>query len=146
MSGTSAGASESGDYDWPYRRDGTSPPAEDHEIDGLQRELGVSLPADMRAFYRFSNGFNGEFDRRGNYARIHCLAEVLSNTTGYAVAQQLGLTLIGDNGGSYAFALDHAVDPPRYVGLSLLAADRSELKELGGAFQEFLASLAAGDT
>ena len=146
MSGTSAGASQGGDYDWPYRRDGTSPPAEDHEIDSLQHELGVSLPADMRAFYRFSNGFNGEFDRRGNYARIHSLAEALSSTTGYDVAAQLGLTLIGDNGGGYAFALDHAVDPPRYVGLSLLAADRSELKELGGNFQEFLASLAAGET
>jgi len=146
VSGTSAGASQSGDYDWPYQRDGTSPPAEDHEIDGLQNELGVSLPADMRAFYRFSNGFNGEFDHRGNYARIHSLAEVVSSTTGYDVAQQLGLTIIGDNGGGYAFALDHAVDPPRYVGLSLLAADRSELKELGGTFQEFLASLAAGET
>ena len=131
-------------YDWPYRGDGTSPPAEDHEIDALQRALGVSLPADMREFYKFSDGFNGEFDRRGNYARVHPLAEVLSCTTGYDVARELGLTLIGDNGGGYAFALDHAFEPARYVGLSLLAADRSELKELGANFPEFLASLAAG--
>ena len=134
------------DYDWPYSRDGTNPPAEDHEIDALEQALGVSLPADLRAFYRFSNGFNGEFDRRGNYARIHLLAEVLSSTTGYDVAAEFRLTLIGDNGGGYAFALDHAVDPPRYVGLSLLAADRSELNELGKSFSEFLASLAAGQT
>jgi cell wall assembly regulator SMI1 len=138
--------SQGGDYEWPYRRDGTSPPAEGHEIDDLQHELGRSLPADMRAFYRFSNGFNGEFDQRGNYARIHSLADIWSSTTGYDVAAELGLTLIGDNGGGYAFALDHAVDPPRYVGLSLLAADRSELKELGRSFQEFLASLATGET
>ena len=133
-------------YDWPYSRDGTNPPAEDHEIDALEQTLRVSLPPDLRAFYKFSNGFNGEFDRRGNYARIHPLAEVLSCTTGYDVAEKLGLTLIGDNGGGYAFALDHAVDPPRYVGLSLLAADRSELNELGDNFAEFLASLAAGQT
>ena len=133
------------DYDWPYSDDGVNPPAEDHEIDALRRALGVSLPADMCAFYKFSNGFNGAFDRRGNYARIHPLTEILSSTTGYDVAGQLGLTLIGDNGGGYAFALDHAFEPPRYVGLSLLAADRSELKDLGANFSEFLASLAAGE-
>ena len=132
------------DYEWPYGGDGTNPPAEDHEIDALQRALGVSLPADMCDFYKFSDGFNGEFDRRGNYARIHPLAEILSSTTGYDVAGELGLTLIGDNGGGYAFAFDHAFEPPRYVGLSLLAGDRSELKELGTSFPEFLASLAAG--
>jgi cell wall assembly regulator SMI1 len=133
-------------YDWPYSRDGINPPAEDHEIDALEQALGVSLPADLRAFYKFSNGFNGELDRRRNYARIHPLAEVLSCTTGYDVAAELGLTLIGDNGGGYVFALDHAVEPPRYVGLSLLAADRSELNELGENFSEFLAKLAAGQT
>jgi cell wall assembly regulator SMI1 len=140
----SAEASQGREYAWPYGHDGTSPPAEAHEIDSLERALAVSLPADLRAFYRFSDGFNGVFDGRGNYARIHPLAEVLSSTTGYDVAAQLGLTLIGDNGGGYAFGLDHAVDPPRYVGLSLLAADRSEMKELGGNFAEFLALLAAG--
>ena len=138
--------SHTSDYDWRYSAEGINPPAEDHEIDALQRALGVPLPADMRAFYRFSNGFNGEFDHRGHYGRIHSLAEVLSFTTGYNVAGQLSLTLIGDNGGGYSFALDHAIEPPRYVGLSLLTADRSELKELGGNFSEFLASLAAGQT
>ena len=134
------------DYDWPYSTDGTNPPAENHEIDALERALGVSLPADLRAFYKFSNGFNGELDRRGNYARIHPLAEVLSSTTGYDVAAEFRLTLIGDNGGGYVFALDYAVEPPRYVGLSLLAADKSELNALGENFSEFLASLAAGQT
>jgi len=132
------------EYVWPYSADGLNPPAEDDEIDALQRALGVSLPADLRAFYTFSDGFNGEFDRRGNYARIHPLAEVLSCTTGYDVAGQLGLLLIGDNGGEYAFALDQRAKPPRYVGLPLHAADRSELKELGANFSELLAALAAG--
>ena len=77
------------DYEWPYSRDGTNPPAEDHEIDASQGALGVSLPADLRAFYRFSDGFNGALDQRGHYARIHPLAEVLSCTTGYDVAEQL---------------------------------------------------------
>ena len=69
-------------YEWRYSRDGTGPPAEDREIDALEQALGVSLPADLRAFYEFSNGFNGEFDGRANYARIHPLAEVLSCITG----------------------------------------------------------------
>jgi cell wall assembly regulator SMI1 len=133
-------------YDWPYSRDGLNPPAENHEIDALEQALHISLPPDLRAFYKFSNGFNGELDRRKNYARIHPLAEVLSSTTGYDVAAELRLTLIGDNGGGYAFALDHAVDPPRYVGLSLLAADKSELTALGENFAEFLGKLAAGET
>ena len=133
-------------YDWPYTADGTNPPAEKHEIDALEHALGVSLPADLRAFYRFSNGFNGAFDCRGNYARIHPLAEILSSTTGYDVAAEFRLTLIGDNGGGYVFALDHAAEPPRYVGLSLLASDRSELTALGENFSEFLTNLAAGQT
>lgn len=142
----SAGASHRSDYDWPYSGEGTKPPAEEHEVEGLQQALGVSLPTDMRAFYQFSNGFNGEFDGRGNYARLHSLKEILSCTTGYDVARELGLVLIGDNGGGYAFALDRAVEPPRYVGLSLLAGDRSELNELGRDFSAFLSSLAAGQT
>lgn len=133
-------------YHWPYTTDGTNPPAENHEIDALEHALGVSLPPDLRAFYQFSNGFNGEFDHRRNYARIHPLAEVLSATTGYDMAAEFRLTLIGDNGGGYVFALDHAAEPPRYVGLSLLAAARHELNELGENFAEFLAKLAAGQT
>ena len=84
-----------------------------------------------------NNARADEFDRRRNYARIHPPAEILSATTGYDVAAAFRLTLIGDNGGGYVFALDHAVEPPRYVGLSLLAADRSELNALGENFRSF---------
>jgi cell wall assembly regulator SMI1 len=133
-------------YHWPYTTDGTNPPADPHEIDALEQALNISLPTDLRAFYKFSNGFNGELDHRKNYARIHPLAEILSATTGYDVAAEFRLTLIGDNGGNYVFALDHTTDQPRYIALSLLAAARDELTELGKNFSEFLASLAAGQT
>jgi cell wall assembly regulator SMI1 len=115
-----------------------------HDDSGKERALKISLPADLRAFYLFSDGFNGALDARGHYARLHPLSEVLSATTGYDVASELHLTLIGDKSGDYAFALDHAVAPPRYVGLPLAAAERSELTELDRNFPEFLASLAAG--
>lgn len=134
-------------FEWRYASDGTNPPAERSAIDALQDRLGVDLPEDLRAFFRISNGFNGVLDRRGNYARLFSVQEVLSATTGYDVVSGLGqLVLIGDNGGEYFFALDYSISPPTYVGLPLFAESRDEFTLLGRNFAAFVGSLAAGRT
>ena len=132
-------------FEWRYASDGTNPPAEQSAIDALEDGLGVDLTEELRAFFRISNGFNGVFDRRGHYARLFSLSEVLSATTGYDVVRSLGqLVLLGDNGGDYFFALDYSANPPTYVGLSLFAESRDAFTSLGSNFAEFVEALAAG--
>jgi hypothetical protein len=128
-------------FTWPYSVDGTNPPATIQDIEAAERALGVKLPADLCDFYLFSNGFNGVLDERGAYVRLHSLSELISATTGYAVATQFELVLIGDNGGDYGFALDLASSALRYVELPLAASSGKDIIVLGDTFAAFLTAL-----
>lgn len=118
---------------------GMNAPASAAEITAVETAVGVTFPADLRAFYLVTNGYDGDIGER--YVRLHRLADVVSCTTGYDVARELGLVLIGDNGGDYGFALDRAAEPLAYVGLPLAASGREAFELLGASFEEFVAAL-----
>jgi len=119
--------------------DGMNAPASAVEITSAETAVGVTFPDDLRAFYLTTDGYNGDIGERT--VRLHRLADVVSCTTGYDVAREFGLVLIGDNGGDYGFALDCASEPPAYVGLPLAAARREAFELLGTSFEEFAAAL-----
>jgi hypothetical protein len=125
------------------KTNGMNPPASAAEIAMAERQVGVTLPDDLRAFYLATNGYNGDIGKR--YVRLHPLTDLVSCTTGYDVAREFELVLIGDNGGDYGFALDRASEPPAYVGLPLAAARRDEVMVLGTSFEAFLAALGPAD-
>jgi len=54
-------------------------PAHDYDIENFEQELNIKLPDDIKAFYRFCNGFESEEDM----FRIIPLEEILYNKSKY---------------------------------------------------------------
>lgn len=119
-------------------RSGLNAPARASDIAAAEAALDAKFPSDLCDFYLYSNGFNGAIGMNQRYLRLHPLVGVVSTTTGYDVAGELGLILIGDNGGDYGYALRRSAGLIEYVGLSSLSACLDELNFMGRTFDEFL--------
>lgn len=126
-------------YPWPFPMSGLNPPAPPEGIDQAEEEIGLRLPADLREFYAFSNGFDGDLDAGKAYLHINDLEELVALSTGYDACVDLGgLIIFAGTGGNHVYVVDTLRDPPVYAGLSLFASDRSEMAILGDSFGAFL--------
>lgn len=119
-----------------------SPGATPDAIAGAERALGIILPAEYRAFLRFSDGYNGEID--GHYLVLWGTEALVNLASGYHLLppneQQV---LIGSNGGPTAFALLDG----RFVSLPFVFAGPldSEIRVLADDFAGFLQAIGAGE-
>ena len=109
-------------------------------IANCESHLGITLPADLRAFYQISDGFN---DDVGNGYLVIWSLEELSRADGYEIfifdTQRF---LFGSNGGPTAYAfIDGA-----YVSVPFVAAGKwqDELILLSTSFNGFISEIAAG--
>jgi hypothetical protein len=132
---------------WPYATDDLAPPAAEAAIAAAEVAIGLRFPDDLRAFYRFSDGFEGwlDPDAPGSYVRILPVAEAASRSTGYESAVRLGpMILFGDDAGAFGYGWDPRSAPRPYVTLPLAAPARAEITQLAADFAGFLAVMAAG--
>ena len=103
--------------------------------------LGVALPADYRAFLLQSNGYDGPVGGGADVA-FWPIDVVVSSTTGYDGAEELGLVLIGSNGGPTAYGFDHG---GLFVSVPFMPMVAREVRVIGVTWAEFLQALAAGE-
>lgn len=127
---------------WPFARSGFNPPASSLDIDEAEAAVGLRFPDDLRAFYAFSNGFDGDLDHGSVYLHINDLEELVALSTGYDACVDIGgLIIFAGTGGNHVYVVDTMRDPPVYGGLSLFASHRSEMDILGDSFEAFLKAM-----
>ncbi len=130
-------------YPWPFARSGLNPPAHPHDIDETEEAIGLRLPPDLRAFYTFANGFDGDLNGGGAYLHINDLEELAALSTGYDACVDIGgLIIFAGKGGNHVYVVDTLREPPIYGGLSLFASHRSEMAILADTFDGFLRAVA----
>jgi hypothetical protein len=81
------------------------PGATEEQIDALEKQLGVRLPDDHRAFLSWSDGWDGEF---GDTWLVLDNTEALADGNDESFRKSFpGYVAVGGNGGLETFALDY---------------------------------------
>lgn len=118
------------------------PGAADADIESVERDLGVRLPDDYKAFLGESDGLEGFTGSEGDYLMLCGTKELSEIHRGYEVAEFApGLVLIGSNGGGHAFGFVHRGGKAVYVRLAFTPMDLREAEDMGGTLVEFVQKL-----
>lgn len=119
------------------------PGASDAEIDSAERELGVHLPEDYRAFLLESDGIEGFSGPDGDYLMLWGATELVENNRGYEVSESApGLTLIGSDGGGNAFGfVRQSSDRVVYVRTPSMDFGLAQSQAMGGTLFQFVRRL-----
>lgn len=106
--------------------------AELSEIDAAERELGVRLPEDYRAFLQQSDGLEG-FAGPNAYLMLWSAKELLELNTAYSVAEFApGLVLIGTDGGDTGYGFVEGPGTNRTCRFLSSECPETPLRSLGG--------------
>jgi hypothetical protein len=93
------------------------------DVEAAERDLGVRLPDDYRAFLRESDGIEGSSGPDGDYLMLWSAAELPTHNRGYQVSEFApGLVLIGSNGGGDAFGFVRRDGKAVYVRLPFISS------------------------
>lgn len=109
------------------------PSAADTEVSAAERDLGLALPSDYRAFLRETNGLEG-FVAPEAYLILWSLLDLHALNEAYAVSEfPPGVTLIGTDGGEnryeFRFRDGHIED----VSTPLVGMEPSSLTVMGAS-------------
>lgn len=111
-------------------------------IDAAERDLGVRLPDDYKAFLGESDGLEGFSGPDGDYLMLYGTKELSENNRGYEVAEFApGFTMIGSDGGGNAFGFVLQDGKTRYVRLPFIAMNLREAEDMGGTLVELVQRL-----
>lgn len=121
---------------------GTEPVSSFDEVDRIETQLRVHLPADFKYFYQwFSNGGEGQLPR--GYLRIYAIEELLGLQGAYGVTSIKPSLFMFAGNGSDGFALDtsrnRACATYPVVEFGLGCRDPGEVEDRGDNLREFLA-------
>jgi SMI1/KNR4 family protein SUKH-1 len=115
--------------------------AEIGAIEAAEIAMGMTLPADYRAFLAFSDGYDGDVGE--HFLVLWGTGELPSLATGYEVLPPQRGVLLGSNAGPTAYGYWDG----RYISVPFVAAGdvEAEIRVLGDDFDQFLAAIAAGE-
>jgi hypothetical protein len=117
------------------------PGAEIGAIEAAEAAMGMTLPADYRAFLAFSDGYDGDVGE--HYLMLWGTGQLPALATGYEVLPPQRGLLLGSNGGPTAYGYWDG----SYISVPFVAAGdvEAEIRVLGADFEQFLAAIAAGE-
>ena len=119
-----------------------NPPATEEEIAGAERELGVCLPADYRAFLLRANG--GEGFIGFPYVILFGIGQVPELNIGYEVNEYVpGYLLFGSNGGGEAFGFDRRNGGWEVMMIPFVPLEWEYARPVGNSFGAFMETLLA---
>lgn len=119
-----------------------NPPATEAQIAAAEARLGISLPADYRAFLLTSNGFEGEV---GEWVVIlDPVEDIYQNTQDNCAEFFPWAVYLGTNGNLEMFLLDKRSTPYQF-GLMPAIGGEEDFIPLGDTFEGFLKRLYEDD-
>src|SRR5882724_1878542 len=122
-------------------RFGKNPPASATDIDAVERQLEVPLPADYRAFLMFTDGGEG-FIGTDSYAQLWKVGDLVQFNREYEVEQCApGLLLFGSSGGGEGFAFDLRDASQPVVSVPFIVMDLKVLIPFCATLDEFLENI-----
>lgn len=117
------------------------PSASDSEISAAERDLGLMLPPDYKAFLREANGVEG-FVAPEAYLMLWFASDIHSLNGAYTVSEFLpGVTLIGTNGGDTGYGFRFRGGQVEYVSTPLVGMEPATLKAMGASLDELVARI-----
>jgi hypothetical protein len=118
------------------------PGATSDDIEAAERDLGVRLPEDYRAFLQMSDGIEGFSGPGGDYLMLWSAADLTKHSRGYQVSKFApGLVLVGSNGGGDAFGFVRRDGMAVYVRLPFIPMDLREAEVMGDTLIELVKRL-----
>ncbi len=115
--------------------------SEARSIERINHEFGSRFPESYLRLMGASNGVEG-FIASDSYLMLWPIEELPRLNEGYAVDEFVpGLTLIGSNGGSIAYAIDTRGQSPTFVAVPFEALSLDNVTHLAGTAEEFLSVL-----
>ena len=119
--------------------------AKPEELDAAEKETGVKLPADLRAFLAQHDGGRGTVGSRKRPLVLWSAKEIAEQAEAQEVTRATpGLLLFGTDGGAEGYGYLSQLRSGRYGRISLLAAGAHEFEGLGNSLQELLEAVAQG--
>jgi hypothetical protein len=118
------------------------PSASETEISAAERDLGLMVPPDYKAFLREANGVEG-FVAPEAYLILWSVSDLHSLNAAYAVSEFLaGVTLIGTDGGDTGYGFRFREEQVEYVSTPLVGMEPAALKVMGASLNELVARIA----
>jgi cell wall assembly regulator SMI1 len=112
------------------------PGASEEAIQGVERELGLTLPPDYREFLVECDGIEGFIDSEA-YIELWAVDEIAALNKGYAVREFLPHTiLLGTSGGGTAYGF--MLTTGKYVSVPFVPMDPDEVVSIGNKLTEAL--------
>jgi hypothetical protein len=103
----------------------------------------VIFPGEFIDFHVRIGAVAGSLIPSGRYLELWPAGVLLSYNTGYNVAGFVpGVVLIGDNGGTTAYALDYGGRDVTYIAVPFIGLAREEIEGIASTFEAFIAALA----
>jgi len=116
----------------------------DSEISAAERALGLTLPADYKAFLLETNGVEG-FVSPEAYLILWAVLDVPSLNEAYAVQESLpGVTLIGTDGGDTGYGFKLREGHVEYVSTPLVGMEAVALRVMGLSFEQLVVRIRDG--
>jgi cell wall assembly regulator SMI1 len=118
------------------------PGASSAAIEAAERDLGVRIPEDYRAFLQASDGIEGFSGPDGDYLRLWSVADLPKHNRGYQVSVFApGVTLIGSNGGGDALGFVRPSGKTVYVRLPFIPLSLGKAEVMGETLIELMQRL-----
>lgn len=115
-----------------------APPASAAALARLRMECGIPLPSGYLAMLEESNGGEGDLSIDPGWIALWCAEDVISNNTGYRVAEYLpGFLGFGSNGGGELLAFDvRRGEPYPIVMVPFIPMAAEDAVQIAHSFEE----------
>jgi len=123
--------------------EGRRGPAEPSSIADTEEKLGITFPADLRAFLLQTDGYEGWIGE--NYAQLYRATDISESQLSYFDEDAPGFVMIGSNGAGEAFGYDTRSSPWRMVMMPMIGMEWDVAIPIGVSFADFLALASVHD-